>query len=69
MTLTGEVQEGVEAGCLVMKSDSQTYLLVGGDRQLVRPGNRVTVRGRPDPNMITTCQQGTPFVVAEVRAA
>jgi hypothetical protein len=69
MTLTGQVDEGVEPGCLVMKSGGTTYLLVGGDRTLVRVGQRITVRGRPNPEMITTCQQGTPFEVAEARLA
>jgi hypothetical protein len=67
MTLTGQVEEGVEPGCLVMKLGTATYLLVGGDRTLVAAGKRITVRGRPNPEMITTCQQGTPFEVAEVR--
>jgi hypothetical protein len=69
MTLTGEVQVGVEYGCLVMKAGDRTYLLLGGDRQLVRAGNRITVRGKPNPGMITTCQQGTPFEIIEARAA
>jgi hypothetical protein len=69
LTLTGQVQEGVEAGCLVMTSGGQTYQLVGGDRQVLRAGKRVTVRGRPTPGMVTICQQGTPFEVVEARPA
>jgi hypothetical protein len=69
MTMTGEVEAGVEHGCLVMQSGGKTYLLVGGDRSIVREGARVTVRGRPNPDLITTCQQGEPFEVAEAHPA
>jgi len=69
LTLTGQPEEGVEAGCLILRSGGQQYLLLGGDRQLLTSGRAVVVRGRPDPTMMTTCQQGTPFMVTEVRAA
>jgi hypothetical protein len=65
MTMTGEVQAGVEHGCLIMEFGGKTYLLIGGDRAVVREGARVTVRGRPNPDLMTTCQQGEPFEVAE----
>jgi hypothetical protein len=69
LTLTGQVEEGVEADCLVMTSGTQMYQLIGGDRHVVRPGNRVIVRGRPVPGLMTTCQQGIPFQVTEARLA
>jgi hypothetical protein len=69
MTMTGEVQAGVEHGCLIMEVEGKTYLLVGGDRSVVREGARITVRGHPNPDLITTCQQGEPFEVAEAHPA
>ena len=30
---------------------------------------RITVRGRPNPGLLSYCQQGTPFEVAEAHAA
>ncbi|HEU5110476.1 MAG TPA: hypothetical protein VFT95_18195 [Micromonosporaceae bacterium] len=57
--LTGVVRQGVEAGCLLLDG----YLLLGGDRAVVRAGARVTVTGRVDSGVMTTCQQGTPFQV------
>jgi hypothetical protein len=69
LTLTGLPEEGVEAGCIVMRSGGTLYLLLGGDRQLLTSGRQVMVRGTPNPGLITTCQQGTPFEVAEVRLA
>lgn len=62
-TLTGTVTAGVENGCLLLGE----YLLVGGDRAVIRAGAYVTVTGRAVPDLVTTCQQGTPFVVASAR--
>jgi hypothetical protein len=69
MTITGQVVEGVESGCLVMQSGGTTYQLIGGDKQVLRAGSSVVVRGRPNPGLATICQQGTPFEVTEVRPA
>lgn len=65
MTITGTVTVGVEVGCLLLDG----YLLIGGDPDVVRGGARVTVTGRVDRDLMTTCQQGTPFVVTSARPA
>ena len=69
-TLKGQVIAGVEPGCLVLMSAQGSHLLVlSGDlKTTVKVGDTVTVTGRADPGMMTTCQQGTPFVVATVDA-
>lgn len=59
ITITGTVQAGVEARCLLLRG----YLLIGGHRDVLREGARVRVTGRVAPNVVTTCQQGTPFSV------
>lgn len=64
-TLTGTVSVGVEVGCLLIDG----YLLIGGDRAVLREGARVTVTGRVDEGIMTTCQQGIPFVVSSARPA
>lgn len=64
-TITGEIHAGVEATCLVLRTGGDDYLLVG-DYGDLRPGMTATVRGYPDPDLMTFCQQGTPFVVTEV---
>jgi hypothetical protein len=69
MTLTGIPEEGVESGCVVMRSGEVLYNLLGGDRSTLMSGRTVVVRGRPNPGLMTTCQQGTPFEVSEVRLA
>ena len=61
--LTGTVEAGVEPGCLLLQASGVVHQLVGAVQGLA-PGQRATVRGRPDPGLLTTCQQGTPFVVA-----
>lgn len=61
--LTGTVEAGVEAGCLLLTASGVLHQLVGATQRLA-PGQRVTVQGRPDPALLTTCQQGTPFVVS-----
>ncbi|NLU79350.1 hypothetical protein HCA58_13355 [Micromonospora sp. HNM0581] len=63
ITLTGRVESGIEPGCLLLDG----YLLLGGDRDVLTSGETVTVTGRADPTLMTTCQQGTPFVVASAR--
>ncbi|MCM0675374.1 alanine and proline-rich secreted protein Apa [Micromonospora phytophila] len=64
-TLTGTVTPGVEPNCLLLDG----YLLIGGPRDVLSPGAKVTVTGRVQPDMLTTCQQGTPFLVEAARRA
>ena len=67
-TLTGTVSAGVENGCLMLtatQGQQGSWQLVGTTTGIT-PGARVTVRGRPAPDLATRCQQGTPFVVEAV---
>jgi hypothetical protein len=65
MTLTGEVGEGVEAGCTILTSGDRVYELQGsGVRSL---SGTVTVTGHVLHNVMSICQQGTPFRVVEVK--
>ena len=52
----------MEPGCLLLQASGVLYQLVGAVQGLA-PGQRVTVHGSSDPTLLTTCQQGTPFVV------
>jgi hypothetical protein len=67
VTLTGTVEEGVESGCMLLRTQQGLYLLIGGDRQMIARGGKLVVRGKAQPDLMTTCQQGTPFQVTEVR--
>lgn len=69
ITVTGTVANGVEKDCTLLRTDREVYLLLGGDRTIIGEGARVTVRGRPDPGLLSTCQQGIPFQVTEARLA
>jgi hypothetical protein len=66
-TLTGTITAGVEPGCLLLED----HLLIIKDAELksaAKAGATVTVTGSVEPGMMTTCQQGTPFVVTALRA-
>lgn len=65
LTLRGKVAEGVEAGCLLLRADGKEYLLVGA--RDVQPGTEVEVTGQVTKEVSSFCQQGTPFMVAELR--
>lgn len=67
-TLTGTVSAGVESGCLMLTvtQGQQGIWQLVGTTDGITPGDRVTVRGSPAPGLVTTCQQGTPFVVEAV---
>jgi hypothetical protein len=67
VTITGTVEEGVESGCMLLRTQQGLYLLIGGDRKMIAGGGKLVVRGKPQPELMTTCQQGTPFQVTEVR--
>jgi hypothetical protein len=67
LTLRGKVEAGVEAGCLVLTGAGVNYQLIGGDRTMLRAGRTVEVVGIPRPDMLTICQQGTPFEVQRAR--
>jgi len=59
---------GVEHGCTMLRTADELYQLVGSADPLIKTGARLTVRGRPNPNLITTCQQGIPLQVVAVQA-
>jgi len=65
ITVTGLVEPGVEAGCLLL----QEYLLVGGPRELFGTGRPVRVTGRVEPGLMTICQQGIPLMVETAEPA
>jgi hypothetical protein len=60
------VVTGVEAGCLLLRTGTGDYLLLGEAADDLGAGQTVTVRGQIRPDLMTTCQQGTPFEVSEV---
>ena len=71
-TLHGTVTEGVESGCVVLvdSSGAVSANLQGWDLGAHPFDTKVEVTGAFEPDMMTTCQQGTPFeVTAVVRAA
>ncbi|MEU6247590.1 hypothetical protein [Glycomyces sp. NPDC047010] len=69
-TISGTVQSGVESGCLVLEFEGTVYGIFGSfDSSVVYAGAQVTLHGEVDAGMMSTCQQGTPFVVQEAETA
>jgi hypothetical protein len=67
-TLSGTVEAGVESGCIVLIGPDGAVLanLIGMDAATAPMGGQVEVTGKFQTDMMTTCQQGGPFAVAEV---
>jgi len=69
-TISGTVAAGVESGCLVLEYDGTLYGIYGSfDSSVVYAGAEVTLHGKVESDMMTTCQQGTPFVVEDAETA
>ena len=65
-TLRGTVTQG-EEGCFLLQTPTGVYALIGPQRGMLYAGMRAEVQGAPDDTAMTTCQQGTPFLVTAVR--
>jgi hypothetical protein len=68
-TISGTVAAGVEPNCLLLQGDGKPHLLVFADPALkarAKLGATVTVVGTAEPAQMTTCQQGTPFIVTSM---
>ncbi|SDE56800.1 hypothetical protein [Glycomyces harbinensis] len=69
-TISGTVASGVETGCLVLEHNGTLYGIYGSfDSSVVYAGATVTLHGKVEADMMTTCQQGTPFVVEDAESA
>ena len=69
-TISGTVAEGVEPNCLILRDAGGSHVLFFDDpalRTAAKTGSRVTLTGRSEPTMMTTCQQGVPFIVSSVK--
>jgi hypothetical protein len=69
-TISGTVSAGVEPHCLILQDNKGSHVLIFGDSSLrdsAPAGANVTLVGHAAPTMMTTCQQGVPFIVSAVR--
>ena len=64
-SVTGVVERSPEDRCVTLAATGRTWVLTGTVAGQ-EAGDRVTVRGRPDPDATTTCQRGPVLVVVEV---
>jgi|GEM_PF-871260 len=70
--ITGTVTAGVEPNCLRLTDSTGSHLLIFDDpamRTDAAVGNKVKISGRSSPGLMSTCQQGVPFVVVSVEKA
>jgi len=68
-TITGTVTAGVEPNCLLLTDSAGSHLLIFDDpamRADAAVGSKVKIVGKAQPNMMSTCQQGVPFIVVSV---
>jgi hypothetical protein len=64
-TLTGQVEAGVERGCLILHDSTGLYQLLGGDPTVVYAGATVSVTGHVVTGVMSYCMQGRPFQITE----
>lgn len=63
--VTGMVSDGVEPGCTLLTSNGVVYLLIFRHETPVI-ASEMKVEGTLQPDLMTTCQQGTPLLVDRV---
>jgi hypothetical protein len=66
-TISGQVQEGVQRGCLVLSDSTGTYQLLGGDPTVVYAGANVMLTGHVVTGVMSYCMQGKPFQITQAR--
>lgn len=69
VTLSGTVSAGVEPNCLLLKDGTGDHLLIIKDEKLratIQTGAKITVVGKAQSGVMTTCMQGQPFEVSSV---
>lgn len=63
--LTGALIEGIAPTCRILQTDSGRWSLTGPGTQELRDGQRVTVTGRPKPELVSRCG-GVTFAVTAI---
>src|SRR5450755_1248338 len=61
VTVSGVIIEGLRSDCRILQTDQRRYALTGPGTAALQVGERVTVTGRPRPDLISPC--GSVFVV------
>ena len=70
ITVVGTVSQGVEAGCLILTAtDGRPYQLLAVNPTTLPKTRLIRVTGYLRPDILTTCQQGSPLLVTQVAPA
>lgn len=69
--MTGTIGAGVEAGCLIFTDDlsGNVYEVSSGELDGFGDGDRVTVTGQVETDVMTTCQQGPVLTIEQIEPA
>ncbi|MBV1855664.1 hypothetical protein [Catellatospora tritici] len=68
ITVSGTVERvELEGGCTVLRTPGRTYQLMGGDKDVVKPGAQLMVTGRIRTDIATICQMGPVLEVISAR--
>lgn len=70
-TVTGRIVPGTRRNCRLLRAADGDYLLIiePGENEALPTGERFTVTGWVQPDLMTTCMQGVPLVVSRIRPA
>ena len=67
INVTGILEQGVEGGCLVLKSDDgKLYTLLDLPDDTPPVGSRVAVTGIVQEDVVTSCMQGTTLKIINI---
>lgn len=67
ITVTGILEQGVEGGCLILKSDDgKLYTLLDLPDDTPPVGSRVAVTGTIQEDAVTSCMQGIALKIVNV---
>jgi hypothetical protein len=70
ISVTGTVERmDIEGGCTVLRTETETYEIKGGDPSILKAGQRVTVNGKVRTDMMTICQVGPVLEVSSSKPA
>lgn len=61
ITIKGIIEKGVEAGCVILKTNDKKIYSLLNIQTSVKPGTCLKVKGYIKQNVVTICMQGTPF--------
>ncbi len=66
LTLRGTIERGAAPSCVLLRTATRVWLLVGAPTERVLEGQPVEVIGVPLKGIMTHCQSGAPLQVTSI---